>query len=247
MHPCLLINMTSKSPDSANGNLQSHPAQPLTSSRNPRPQIRPAACHSVLAQPHYREPALRQEASEQCLRSRSQAPSRCSLWLYGVTPPDQGSPSKLLPPRRRCLSSVLDSQQWASWQCSRHCHVSSIVGEMKGILVNRAVVSSNGQVPCADDSRARFSLSLPGSSLFFFSRDRFLLGLHHLHFSSSSLNRRPSGRWRFLSPSLLGLQAWRRLFFNRCRSLFNFDSPASSSSTSIELASVIVLFQYPAG
>ncbi|KAL7906171.1 hypothetical protein GGI35DRAFT_117137 [Trichoderma velutinum] len=133
----------------------------------------------------------------------------------------------------------------ASWQCSKHCHVSSMAGEMKG-------KSSTGRlflpmVGCLVLTTAGSVLSLPGSSLFFFSRDRFSRVLHHLHFSSSSLNHRPLGRWRFLSPSLLGLQAWRRLLFNRCRSLFNFGSTASTCLTAIDLASVIVLFRYPAG
>lgn len=135
----------------------------------------------------------------------------------------------------------------ASWQCSKHCHVSSMAGEMKGnSSTGRLFLPMAGRLVLAELTTAGSVLSLPTSSLFFFSRDRSSRVLHHLHFSSS-LNHRPLGRWRFLSPSLLGLQAWRRLLFNRCRSLFNFASTASTCLTAIDLASVIVLFRYPAG
>ncbi|KAL7791677.1 hypothetical protein V8C43DRAFT_59986 [Trichoderma afarasin] len=123
-----------------------------------------------------------------------------------------------------------------------------MAGEMKGnSSTGRLFLPMAGCLVLAELTTAGSVLSLPGSSLFFFSRDCSSRVLHHLHFSSSSLNHRPLGRWRFLSPSLLGLQAWRRLLFNRCRSLFNFASTASTCLTAIDLASVIVLFRYPAG
>ncbi|KAL6887655.1 hypothetical protein HDV57DRAFT_369295 [Trichoderma longibrachiatum] len=105
------------------------------------------------------------------------------------------------------------SRPWRLGNAPDRVGVSSMVEEMKGV-VSLALVSRRSQVLWAKGA-------LLFSSRGFFLLGHFLFTLLQRSFSSSF---HPSSLWSvviFFSLHL-GLQAWRRLLLNRCRSLFNF-------------------------